>query len=375
MNKKYLILAIVFLLFVAFGAYANNSTENSTIIANVIADGIFKIEKCVPQKMAPGYTMVYSLHGDIVYWLKGRKVVRILDLPGKIHVMRQDKQGLYGLIDGDPMGFNPDGTLWFFVHKKKFKGNPNHDIIATSRGTFFIITTERVAPNIPKIAKKLAKIFGREAPLIQDQVIIEFDTKGKILWNWSVNEHLFGKKDAKQIFKIKRGPLCPLKGDITKYNTHCNALGIFENGDILLSVRNLCEIVRISYPDGKVIWRWGSDILTYQHCPTVQPDGSVLVYDNGTEQEKTGIVKFSPAGKVVLNKRLNFYSGALGSVEELSNGNWLLVDGEHGRVLEYTPDFSEVVFELKLIRKNYISWSKNESAQFYRTAHVEKLPF
>lgn len=360
MNKKYLILGIVFLLFVAFGVYAHpsiNSTKNSTIIANVIADGIFEIKKCVPQKMAPGYTIIYPIHDHIVYWLKEGNVVRILDVPGKISVIRQDKQGLYGLIDASPMGFKPDGTLRFFVPRKNFKGGPNHDIIATPRGTFFTITSENVAPEIV------------------DQVIVEFDTKGKILWSWSVNEHLFGKKDAKEIFKIKLGPLCPIKGERIEYNTHCNALDIFENGDILLSVRNLCEIVRISYPDGKVIWRRGSGILSYQHHPTIQPDGSILVYDNGIGQGQTGIVKFSPTGKVILNRRLNFYCGGLGSVEELSNGNWLVVDGEHGRVLEYTPDFSEVVFELKLIRKNYIKWCKKEEAWFYRTAHVEKLPF
>lgn len=356
MSKKYLILGIVFLLFVAFGAYASNSTKNSTIIANVIADGIFKIEKCVPQKMAPGYTIIYPIDDHVVYWLKEGNVVRILDVPGRISVIRQDKQGLYGLIDKNPMGFNPDGTLRFFVLRKNFEGGPTHDIIATSRGTFFTITTENITPEI------------------DDQVIVEFDTKGKVLWSWSVNEHLFGKKDAKKIFEIKLGPLCPIKGDRIEYNTHCNALDIFKNGDILLSVRNLCEIVRISYPDGKVIWRWGSGILSYQHHPTIQPDGSILVYDNGVEQGQTGIVKFSPTGKVILNKRLNFYSGGLGSVEELSNGNWLVVDGEHGRVLEYVPDFSEVVFELKLLRKSWV-WKKMEKAYFYRAHRVDKLPF
>lgn len=368
--NNYLILGIVFLLFVAFGAYTYNSSRNSTInssrnspiIANVITDGIFKIKKCVPEKMAPGYTMVYSLHDHVVYWLKGCNVVRILDVPGKISVIRQDKHGLYGLIEyefieSEPIGFNPDGTLRFFVGRKNFKGWPHHDIIAAASGTFFTIIAEEIAPNV------------------LDDVIIEFDTKGEILWSWSVNEHLFGKKDARKIFKIQKPPLCPMKSEKIEHTTHCNALDIFENGDILLSVRNLSEIVRISYPDGKVIWRRGSDVLSYQHYPTIQPDGSILVYDNGIKQGKTGIVKFSPAGKVILNKRLNFFSGGLGSVQELSNGNWLVVDGMHARVLEYTPDFKEVVFNLKLKRRNYISWAKKEKAWFYRASHVDRLPF
>ena len=100
--------------------------------------------------------------------------------------------------------------------------------------------------------------------------VIEFNTKGEIVWQWGVNDHadLFASWDPK-----KRDP------------THMNSvreLGsnpAFDAGDerfrpdnLLLSARNLDTIFVIDRKSGEVVWQF-SEGLDYQHEPLMLPPG------------------------------------------------------------------------------------------------------
>lgn len=314
----------------------------------IVAEGVFRLDQCIPERMAPGFTLVYPLEGSAVYWFRDCEVVRVMDMPGPVSIVRQDEQGIYGHVGNRILALNADGSERFsFSRGKGLPGPAHHDIIATSRGTYFTLTRVQVGSDT------------------FDDQIVEVTETGEVLWTWSVNQHLLGSPDGAR----------NLAGENWM---HSNSLDVFDNGDILLSARNINEIVRISFPEGQVLWRRGGDLLSLQHHALIQPDGSITVFDNGVTGRLSGVVKFGPDGSVVLNERLDFFSNAFGSAEELSNGNWFVVDGRDGRALEYTPDLSNVVFELKLLRGSFIPFAENKNdpirAFLYRAHRVSQLP-
>ena len=313
----------------------------------VVADGVFWLKRCRPESMSPGYTLVYPLEGSTLYWFHECKVVRTMDMPGRVGVVRQAEGSIYGLVGSSILAFGPDGERQFAVYNDYLPGPAHHDVILTSRGTYMALTKVRVGEGI------------------FDDVIVEVTTSGEILWTWSVNEHLLGAPDGSSA----------LEGEGW---IHSNSLDLYDDGDILLSARNLDMLVRIDYPTGDTMWTRGQDILSKQHHANLTPEEQVAVFDNGNRGKESGALLFDPDGQVALEQRLGFFSDAFGSAELQPNGNWLVVDGRGGRVLEYTEDFSRIVFELKLLRGNYVPYARDPDdpirAFLYRAHRVPELP-
>jgi hypothetical protein len=42
------------------------------------------------------------------------------------------------------------------------------------------------------------------------------------------------------------------------------------------------DVIIIDRATGEVTWRLGPDTVAQQHCPSELPDGSLLLFDNGT---------------------------------------------------------------------------------------------
>lgn len=312
-----------------------------------IAKGIFWVTTAKGAKMSPGYTFVWAKEGDTAFWFDKGKIVHMMALPHGVATLRQDAAGIYGIVKRRVIGYNWDGTERF-----NFSGRAvHHDVIASGRGSYFVISRETVAPNV------------------YNDVIVEFDpATNAILWTWSVNDHLLGARDGAQNLGINN----------EENWGHTNSLDVFDNGDLLISVRNLHKVVRVSYPAGDVIATWGQPgELSFQHHATIQPDGNILVYDNGVDVQQTSIVEFSPTGAIVADRPLDFYAIAMGSVEHLANGNWLVTDPMAGRIIEYTANLSEKVFEAKLANKYWVDFAPGPDKMrswLYRAHRVSALP-
>ena len=54
------------------------------------------------------------------------------------------------------------------------------------------------------------------------------------------------------------------------------------DGTVAASLRSVFAVIIIDRATGDVIWRLGPDPLAQQHCPSELPDGSLLLFDNGT---------------------------------------------------------------------------------------------
>jgi hypothetical protein len=126
--------------------------------------------------------------------------------------------------------------------------------------------------------------------LVAGDLLVEIDLAGEIVWTWNSFDHL----DPLRLRSDPSEGLAyydPVSGKFGYDWTHGN--GMDESADedlILLSMRHQNWIVAIDHATGEVAWRFGEggdfELLEgtwfyHQHSPQLQPDGSLLLYDNG----------------------------------------------------------------------------------------------
>lgn len=78
---------------------------------------------------------------------------------------------------------------------------------------------------------------------------------------------------------------------------------------MVLSARNLGEVV-VPRPEGKVLRRFGANVLSEQHHVTVQPDGGFLAFNNGVAEHRSTVVMFAADGTVQWELPLHGHTGA-----------------------------------------------------------------
>ena len=144
--------------------------------------------------------------------------------------------------------------------------------------------------------------------------------------------------------------------------THANAIEVDEaNNALLVSVRHLDSIIALRWKDdaegtaGDLLWHSGPlgdlELLTgdwhlHQHAPEIQPDGSLLVYDNGNNRDGRGSAEAPLYSRAVIyeidvdaetiSQRWEYrskrddeliFAGFVGDADRLSNGNILITNG------------------------------------------------
>ena len=193
---------------------------------------------------------------------------------------------------------------------------------------------------------------------------------GALLWEWDIFDHVSTDDfDPEQILRTGRSGM-------GKDWTHCNACVWDENRSMIwVSVRHLNRILGVDYPSGQLRVTLGQGgiggdgLVSFQHAPEVQEDGTLLVFDNGNLRDP-------PNSRVVhlrWDETLNtvtelaewrdtpdYYAAAVGDADRLPNGNILVVAGTIRRIFEVTPT-GENVWELN---------SDNTRFWVYRAEHV-----
>jgi hypothetical protein len=146
---------------------------------------------------------------------------------------------------------------------------------------------------------------------------------------------------------------------------HGNALEIDDDGNILLSSRDMDEITKIDRQTGDIIWRWGGknnefnflgDTLQFSHQHAIRrlDNGHYVLFDNGNYHSPP----FSRAVEYVLDQNAktatnvwqyrntpDSYAFAMGYVDRLPNGNTLICWGAAGppNLIEVDPNGQKVM--------------------------------
>ncbi len=277
-------------------------------------------------------------------------------------------------------------------HDYQREGNPVGYFVPgmdplTNRGNTIILCHQNVLN--PEISGKR----------LLDDVIIEVNWDGEIIWEWVCNEHfqeMGFREDARNI--LCRDPnFRPTGGGMGDW-MHINSISLlgpnkwYDAGDerfhpdnIIWSGRETNIMAIIDKRSGRIVWRLGPYYDTSpeekrlgwiigQHHVHMIPkglpgEGNILVFDNGgwagygspNPGAPTGIKnalrdysrvleldpttlkivwQYTPveAGYLMPVDANRFYSPFISSAQRLPNGNTLIVEGSGGRIIEVTPD-------------------------------------
>lgn len=137
---------------------------------------------------------------------------------------------------------------------------------------------------------------GAPNTLVAGDVIVEFTPQGDVVWSWNAFDHL----DPMRVLEpLGDWTITHPQTQESAYDwTHGNGVIYREDTDqFLLSLRHQDWLVAIDRKSSQVDWILGpggdfslteGSWFAHQHSPQWQPDGSLLVYDNGVEAPSSG---------------------------------------------------------------------------------------
>ena len=238
-----------------------------------------------------------------------------------------------------------------------------------------------------------------------DDVIIEVDWNGDIIWEWVLSEHFDEfdfSEEAKNI--LFRDPNFRAAGGGMGDWMHVNSMSVlgpnrfYDSGDerfhpdnIIWDARETNITAITDKQSGRIVWSIGPDYskspelrelgwIIGQHHAHMIPrgltgEGNILVFDNGgwagygapnpgaptgaknALRDYSRVLEFDPvtlkiiwqytpteAGYLQPVDASRFYSPFISSAQRLPNGNTLITEGSGGRIIEVTQDH-EIVWE------------------------------
>jgi hypothetical protein len=271
---------------------------------------------------------------------------------------------------------------------------PDGDIVAFSRYEMDLTDAEQeaICPGDPAD-------FG-----IREDVVMEFTRDGRILHEWPLHEIL-------DPAEVPGRELCSVDYEDHRDWAHGNGIVLDEAGNqVIVTARHIDLLFAFRYeddadgPSGELLWSIGPDGTlpldgepSYGlHAPELEPDGSILVFDNGNE--RPGDVPYSRAVRYVVDDSSDdpadwtarqtwefrtddletgdpLYADFLGDADQLPNGNVLVGFGgigqvelpARGRMIEVVPTGSEggdIVWDVSL-PDTYTSYRAERLASLY----------
>jgi hypothetical protein len=192
--------------------------------------------------------------------------------------------------------------------------------------------------------------------------ILEFDhDDNSVVWEWSTFANV-STQDYDQDLWDNSPP--------TSFDwTHSNAV-VYNSADdsVYLSIRHLSRIVRIDYATQQIVYNmgftmpsgdddFGDNLFSFQHAPEMQPNGNMVLFDNGNRRDHivhnnaTGVTKAvelaltgnpPTSAAIVWDWTLPGYNRAKGDADRLPNGNTLLTAAKDLTVHEVNATGTEV---------------------------------
>lgn len=221
-----------------------------------------------------------------------------------------------------------------------------HEFVLTEAGTalFTCYGTSRA---------DLRSLGGSATNLYYYGVVQEVDlATGQLVFQWRSDRHV--------PFSSSYAPMTTLR-TAGWDQFHINSINVAPDGNLIVSSRNTWTVYKVHRGTGEIMWRMGgkhSDFtmdsgtrFAWQHHVTPHADGRYTIFDNEAGDYKVG--KRSRGLVLHVNEDTRraslvrqyappvpILSSALGSVQQLANGNVFVGWGEQPYFTEYRPDGS-----------------------------------
>lgn len=244
----------------------------------------------------------------------------------------------------------PNGELLALFHgtgliKLDRDSNLIWAVAAPGFNDFFIEHDGRILM-LSKEARIIPEI-NPEKPVLEDS-IVEITPDGEVMGSASLLQ-AFRKPPWNELLATMRD-----EGDILHSNTvtrlgETAEGGIFANGNLLVSLREVDVIGVLDAGGTEVIWAQRGS-WRRQHEPVLLPGGTLLLFDNkGGPGESTRALEIDPDSAEILwvygeEADEAIFSPEGGTIARLPNGNTLITVSESGRVIELSPS-AEIVWE------------------------------
>ena len=220
-------------------------------------------------------------------------------------------------------------------------------------------------------------------PFLDDTVIV-LSAEGELLSEFSVLDAI---RDSEYQSMLRYANPVSYNGDLLHANsvqyvtaTQAAASSVANEGDLLISLRNMDVVLLLNPVTEKVTWAARGD-WHLQHDPDFLDNGNILVFDNQGDIANPGgsrVFEFNPE---TLGKAWEFpgksgemlYSSVKSSQQRLPNGNTLITETNNGRVLEVTGN-NEIAWEFYIperSEKNGDIFTKVVEARRYSYAELE----
>ncbi len=302
-----------------------------------------------PARAFPGFT-IFSPTGDSRTFLidMAGEVVHTWDLPqtlGNYGQLLPNGNLLVSCRTNDGPAFAPRGgrllemdwdgnILWDYTDITQ-----HHDFNRLPNGNTLYLAWELIAiADLPEIGGAPGSEH-RDGGVYFD-VLREVSPAGEIVWEWRMIEH----------FPIAK---YPQRANRPRHEfAHANACFVQEDGNVLISWRDIDLIALLDRATGKLIWEMQDRLWGGQHDPRRLPNGNITLFANGSEQvnlEHSRVLEIDPDTKEIVWEYKGspvdtFFSPRISGAQRLPNGNTFICEGRHGRLFEVTPD-GDIVWE------------------------------
>jgi hypothetical protein len=240
-----------------------------------------------------------------------------------------------------------------------------HDFQLLPNGNALLMAYDAEAVNMSKVVPG-----GKKDATVTGLIIQELDPSKNVIFEWRSWDH---------------DPFVDSTSSLTDRNVdlvHGNALALSNDGNLLLSNRDLSEITKIDLQTGDVIWRLGGKAnmfkfvngqpFAYQHDVRQLPNGDITVFDNHGTTENPAASRGLEYKIDVTNKTATqvwsftheppVFGTYMGNVQRLADGNTFLSwgapytkgDFAYVSMTEVSPD-NRTLFELSFDQP-YVSY-------------------
>lgn len=214
--------------------------------------------------------------------------------------------------------------------------------------------------------------FPNLKPRFEEELIARIDPEtGEILEEISVYEILI-ENGLRSLLYLGRGdPLNQPSGDLVHLNDvevfyGSDTPGVFQRGDIMVSMRNISTVLVFDPATRKVRFRLTAENFINQHDPDFIDSNRISIFDNNPvgsyfqkQQSRILLVDARGGPPTILYAGTEtgskpFYSDRMGKHQWLANGHILITDTAGGRGIEIDQDGNIVWEYLNLVDGNML---------------------
>lgn len=292
---------------------------------------------------------VYNVNGGVV------RTGRVTNFPFEFKVFPDGRLGFSELVvfagASVPAGVYIVDTLLAvqeFVSQTRGYLTTQHDFHMLPNGNMVVLGAEDVTIDMSDVVPG-----GHPAANVVNAVIQEIDRDGRVVVQWKALDHL---------------PITDSYEDLTapaiRY-CHNNSLWIDDDGNWIISMRHMSQVIKINRTTGEVMWKLGGKsnqftivgdrpelaplYFSYQHDARRLPNGNISLFDNGTQhtpQFSRGVEyrldETAKTATMVWDYRHvpDYYVSIQGGLQTLPNGNRVL--GWGSAASDGAPGITEV---------------------------------